>query len=87
MTTTPAPRALGQGVAQLIPQPGDTSAAGLATASLAALRAVPIHADVLEAAVALLEDLQDPAHGADDATVAAAAATVTLLRQALHPHT
>ncbi|MFF3277176.1 hypothetical protein ACFYWU_40600 [Streptomyces chrestomyceticus] len=85
--TTPAPRALGRGVAQLIPQPGDISAAGRATASLAALRAVPVHAGVLEAAVALLEDLQDPARDTDDATVAAEAATVTLLRRALHPDT
>ncbi|MEU7205371.1 hypothetical protein [Streptomyces sp. NPDC045470] len=87
MTHTSAPRALGRGVAQLIPQPGDASAAGRAAASLAALRTVPVHAGVLEAAVALLEELQDPARGADDATVAAAAATVTLLRQALHPDT
>ncbi|MFH8751987.1 hypothetical protein ACH4GK_34030 [Streptomyces rimosus] len=85
MTSTPAPRALGRGVAQLIPQPGNVSAAGRAAASLAALRNVTVHAGVLEAAVALLEDLQDPARGADDATVATAAATVSLLRQTLHP--
>ncbi len=80
MTSTPAPGALGRGVAQLIPQPGDASAAGRAAASLTALRNVT---GVLEAAVALLGDLQDPVRGADDATVA----TVTLLRQALHPDT
>ncbi|MFF3276599.1 hypothetical protein ACFYWU_37570 [Streptomyces chrestomyceticus] len=74
MTTTPTPRALGRGVAQLIPQPGDIGAAGRATASLAALRTVPVHAGVLEAAAALLEDLQDPARGADAPTVTAAAA-------------
>ncbi|MEN2423731.1 hypothetical protein AABB02_37180 [Streptomyces rimosus] len=88
MTSTPAPpRALGRGVAQLIPQPGDSSAAGRAAASLAALRTVTVHAGVLEAAVALLEELQDPARGADDATMAAAASTVTLLRQALRSDT
>ncbi|KOG53523.1 hypothetical protein ADK76_27180 [Streptomyces griseoflavus] len=85
MTSTPAPPALGRGLAQLIPQPGDASAVGRAAASLAALRNVPVHAGVLEAAVALLEELQDPAHGADDAAVATAAATISLLRQALRP--
>ncbi|KOT48328.1 hypothetical protein ADK43_38240 [Streptomyces rimosus subsp. rimosus] len=75
---------MGRGVAQLIPQPGDASAAGRAAASLVALRNVPIHADVtVHAGVALLEELQDPVRGADDAT----AATVSLLRQALHPDT
>ncbi|MFI9230937.1 hypothetical protein [Streptomyces rimosus] len=83
MTSTPAPRALGRGVAQLIPQPGDASAAGRAAASLTALRNVTVHAGVLEAVVALLADLQDPVRGADAAT----AATVSLLRQALHPDT
>ncbi|KAA6212058.1 hypothetical protein CP973_21475 [Streptomyces albofaciens JCM 4342] len=38
--TSTTPRALGRGVAQLIPQPGDISAAGRAAASLAALRTV-----------------------------------------------
>ncbi|MFH8597510.1 hypothetical protein [Streptomyces rimosus] len=87
MTSTPAPRALSRGVAQLIPQPDDASAAGRAAASLTALRTVTVHAGVLEAAIALLQELQDPVRGADDATVATAAATVTLLRQALHPDT
>ncbi|RSO49606.1 hypothetical protein DMH15_02710 [Streptomyces sp. WAC 06725] len=85
MTSTPAPRALGRGVAQLIPQSGDASSVGRAAASLTALRNVTVHAGVLKAAVTLLEELQDPARGADDVTVATAAATVSLLRQALHP--
>ncbi|QDA10172.1 hypothetical protein CTZ40_40845 [Streptomyces rimosus] len=76
---------MGRGVAQLIPQPGDASSVGRAAASLTALRNVTVHAGVLEAAVALPEELQDPARGADDATAAIVAATVSLLRQAPHP--
>ncbi|MEN2424273.1 hypothetical protein AABB02_40005 [Streptomyces rimosus] len=84
MTSAPAPRAL-PGRCPAHPQPGDASAAGRAAASLAALRNVTVHAGVLEAAVVLLAELRDPARGADDVTVATAAATVSLLRQALHP--
>ncbi|MFH8411224.1 hypothetical protein ACH4FX_41630 [Streptomyces sp. NPDC018019] len=84
MTSTPGPW---PGRCPAHPQPGGSSAAGRAAASLAALRTIPVHAGVLEAAVALLEELQNPACGEDVATVAAAAVTVTLLRQALHSDT
>ncbi|MET9297626.1 hypothetical protein [Streptomyces sp. NPDC003077] len=87
MTTTPpspAPqgRALGRGVSQLIPQQ-DTAAspAEQARAALAALKTVPVHIAVLQAAVLLLDD---PARtAADETALAAARETVALLRAAL----
>ncbi|MEU6965043.1 hypothetical protein [Streptomyces chrestomyceticus] len=87
MTTAPAQPSrtpLGRGVSSLIPQsagPATDTPAGQAAAALAALRTVPVQAGVLQAAVALLDD---PARtAADPEALAAAAATVKLLRAAL----
>ncbi|MYT42269.1 hypothetical protein GTY89_07965 [Streptomyces sp. SID5471] len=85
MTSTPHPGPWAGALPSSSPQPGDASSVGRAAASLTALRNVTVHAGVLEAAVALPEELQDPARGADDATAAIVAATVSLLRQAPHP--
>ncbi|MFK8851128.1 hypothetical protein [Streptomyces sp. Ac-502] len=75
-------RALGRGVAQVIPTPTTpVSPADRAAAALAALETVPVHVGVLQAAVALLDDV---AHtGPDDAVQAAARATAERLRTAM----
>ncbi|MEW2529074.1 hypothetical protein [Streptomyces sp. NPDC047071] len=82
--TTPSSRdrALGRGVFALIPQAGDSvSAADRAGAALAALRTVPVHVGVLQAAVILLEEAE---HADQDAVRAATtASTVALLKAAL----
>ncbi|WP_190136173.1 hypothetical protein [Streptomyces longispororuber] len=80
MTTPSRDRALGRGVSALIPPAGAGSATDRATAALAALRTVPVHVGVLQAAVVLLEEEQP---GADPARAAAIESTVALLRTAI----
>ncbi|MEU3189517.1 hypothetical protein ABZ686_02480 [Streptomyces sp. NPDC006992] len=74
-------RGLGRGVSQLIPQ-ADGGPAEEATAMLAALRTVPVHVGVLQAAALLLEETART--GNEEATRQAAASTVQLLRAAMH---
>ncbi|MBB5938623.1 hypothetical protein [Streptomyces zagrosensis] len=81
MTTAPSSRALGRGVSQLIPSSTVTTPANQASAALAALRPVPVHIGVLQAAVVLLEDTEQRAE--DEGTLAATRETVTLLRAAM----
>ncbi|WP_053803067.1 hypothetical protein [Streptomyces rimosus] len=87
MTTAPAQPSrtpLGRGVSSLIPQfssPDADTPAAQAAAALTALRTVPIQAGALQAAIALLDAPDRMA--ADPQALAAAAATVKLLRAAL----
>ncbi|MFI8930632.1 hypothetical protein ACIG3E_23510 [Streptomyces sp. NPDC053474] len=79
-TTSPRDRALGRGVSALIPQEAPATAADRATAALAAIRSVPVHVGVLQAAVVLLEE----AVSEDSARAAVTADTVALLKAAIH---
>jgi hypothetical protein len=78
------PRALGRGVATLIPQSGAVSPADRAAAALAAIQTVPVHVGVLQAAVVLLEEMGHTSE--DEATRAAVGTTVTMLRTAIDQH-
>ncbi|MER8237388.1 hypothetical protein [Streptomyces sp. NPDC094049] len=87
MTTTasasqpPRDRALGRGVSTLIPQSAPQAPADLAAAALAAIRTVPVQADVLQAAIVLLQEMERTAE--DEHTRSTAAATVQLLGAAV----
>ncbi|WP_030674397.1 hypothetical protein [Streptomyces sp. NRRL B-1347] len=74
-------RALGRGVFALIPQADSVSATHRAAASLAALRTVPVHVGVLQAAVVLLEEAERVDQ--DAARAATTATTVELLKAAI----
>ncbi|GAA2266139.1 hypothetical protein GCM10010232_68100 [Streptomyces amakusaensis] len=92
MTTTSAqpPRdrsALGRGVSTLIPQSAVLSPAEHAAAALAAIRTVPVHVGVLQAAIHLLEEKSQTTD--DPISKATVDATVALLREAVErqqPH-
>jgi len=80
VTTAPSPR-LGRGVRQLIPQSPAATPADQATAALAALRTVPVHIGVLQAAVVLLENAERET--ADEGIRTAVQETVGLLHEAM----
>ncbi|QDQ09217.1 hypothetical protein FH965_00405 [Streptomyces spectabilis] len=74
-------RALGRGVFALIPQADSVTATDRAEAALAALRTVPVHVGVLQAAVVLLEEAERVDQ--DAARAATTATTVELLKAAI----
>ncbi|MGW0564795.1 hypothetical protein ACWDZ4_30375 [Streptomyces sp. NPDC003016] len=76
-------RGLGRGVSTLIPQGAALSPTGQAAAALAALRTVPVHAGLLQAAALLLEESARTSD--DDAARATITHTVELLRAVLEP--
>ncbi|MFF8959515.1 hypothetical protein [Streptomyces sp. NPDC014894] len=84
MTSTPAQpsrdRALGRGVATLIPQSAAASPTDRAAAALAAIHTVPVHVGVLQAAIVLLEEMGR--NSDDEPTRHTVDTTVALLRAA-----
>jgi hypothetical protein len=77
----PRDRALGRGIATLIPQAASVTPAEQAAAVLAGMRSVQVRIGVLQAAVVLLEERVRTTE--DDTERRAAATTVAMLRGAI----